>query len=160
MIRYLDVWLSVLAAVSVIVAFVVGLRREAVGRKRLTYFGSLIVVAMLGLGGGLWIETALRHFAAVEKSSVRGLVAAPSPENTSDHRFTPNGQKYLTWSFIVPLPTVAVVVGIVAVIAGGIFIEFELRRFAFGVWAASIGALAAVGAFAFNRFLVAINLFV
>jgi hypothetical protein len=159
--RYLEavLWSVGLAGSIVALLFVhLGERDGRGGRRRRGYVVALIVVLLISVIGAAWLEVALRSFAEREGGSVRGLIA--NPTGTNDHQFTQNGRQYLYWAFQVPLVTTAVALVLGSVLASGILFELGYRRTIFGIWAWAFAVGAGLSAFAFLRFIQAVNLFV
>ena len=65
-------------------------------------------ILLLFVIAAAWEEIALRTFAAREPDGMEGLLLRPAPNY--DHRFTPHGEHYANFAFVVPGATVAVAV--------------------------------------------------
>lgn len=113
-------------------------------------------ILLLFVVAAVWEEAALRTFAAREPDGMEGLLLRPAPNY--DHRFTPRGEHYAKFAFVVPGATI----GVAALLFLAAAIALGRPRGA-AVLAASLAALAVIAGMCLlfiARFLAASTIFI
>lgn len=147
----------VLYYLLVVVAAMLAVTSVVLGARNGSYRWA-VAVLLLFVVGAVWQEVAVRTFAAREPEGMRGLILRLVPLGGGDHEFTPNGEHYLKFAFIVPgavSVASALIVGFIALV-----VSEGRRRIAGSVCLAVVGGVLASTLLALARLLAASEIFI
>lgn len=141
----------------VALAITMALTGVVIGHRRGAARWPIIILAVFGVCA-VWQEVALRTFASREPEGMQALLLRPVPNAGGDHEFTPNGNHYAKYAFIVPgisALAVALVVAVLSVAARRSGVRNTLS-----VTLAVLGGALGLALFSVARFLSASEIFI